>query len=260
MSHATLVPLYHFAHLRRRTAFVNEKKEARMEDRFPHLNMCKDGFVFIITYGRSGSTLLQHILNSIPGYCIRGENHNMLPHLAMSWKAAILAVENQPGPEDWEDSTHPWYGIEKLNPEIYGKTLANVFVRDVLAPPPGTRVCGFKEIRFHATPALFWQSMEFLTQFFPKSRLIFNTRNHQDVSRSGWWKTWEPEKVFEELVMAEDLFTKCQQRYPKRSFALKFEDYRGRPEAFAPLFDFLGESFDLETVARISDKKLTHLK
>lgn len=231
-----------------------------MNDRFPYLNMHKDGYVFIITYGRSGSTLLQHILNSIPGYCVRGENHNMLPHLAMSWKAATQAVENRPYPEDWDDSAHPWYGIGNVNPEIYGKTLANVFVRDVLAPPSGTRVCGFKEIRFHATPALFWASMAFITQFFPKSRLIFNTRDHQDVSRSGWWKTWPSEKVYAELTGAEDLFTKCQQRYAKRSFALKFEDYRGQPEAFEQLFDFLEEPFDLDTVARISEKKLTHLK
>src|SRR5688572_1085508 len=32
------------------------------------------GHLFIVTYGRSGSTLLQGVLNSIPGYLIRGEN------------------------------------------------------------------------------------------------------------------------------------------------------------------------------------------
>ena len=32
--------------------------------------------VLIVTYGRSGSTLLQGILNSIEGCLIRGENDN----------------------------------------------------------------------------------------------------------------------------------------------------------------------------------------
>ncbi len=34
-----------------------------------------------MTYGRSGSTLVQGILDSIPGYLIRGENRDALPHL-----------------------------------------------------------------------------------------------------------------------------------------------------------------------------------
>jgi hypothetical protein len=39
------------------------------------------GYVFIVTYGRSGSTLLQGVLNSIPGYLVRGENRQALRHL-----------------------------------------------------------------------------------------------------------------------------------------------------------------------------------
>lgn len=231
-----------------------------MGDRFPHLNMYEDGFVFIVTYGRSGSTLLQNILNSIPGYCIRGENHNMLPHLAQSWRAATQAVENILPDGTPDDPSQPWYGVGNINPEVYGKTLANLFVRDVLCPPEGSRVAGFKEIRFHATEPMFWQSLDFITRFFPKTRLIFNTRNHEDVSHSGWWKTWDQSKVFAHLEKAEDLFERALQRYPKRAFAVKFEDYADKPEAFAPLFEFLEEPFDLETIAALSKKRLTHLK
>jgi hypothetical protein len=32
------------------------------------------GYVFVMTYGRSGSTLLMGLLNTIPGYLVRGEN------------------------------------------------------------------------------------------------------------------------------------------------------------------------------------------
>ena len=39
------------------------------------------GYLFVLTYGRSGSTLLQGILNSIPGYLVRGENRQILFHL-----------------------------------------------------------------------------------------------------------------------------------------------------------------------------------
>lgn len=38
--------------------------------------------VFIVTYGRSGSTLTQSLLNTLPGYQIRGENGNLAWFLA----------------------------------------------------------------------------------------------------------------------------------------------------------------------------------
>ena len=39
------------------------------------------GYVFVMTYGRSGSTLLMGLLNTIPGYLIRGENDDALRFL-----------------------------------------------------------------------------------------------------------------------------------------------------------------------------------
>ena len=38
-------------------------------------------YVFVMTYGRSGSTLLMGLLNTIPGYLIRGENDDALRFL-----------------------------------------------------------------------------------------------------------------------------------------------------------------------------------
>ena len=43
--------------------------------------------VFVITYGRSGSTLLQNMFNALPGYVLRGENNNILSSLVQSWEA-----------------------------------------------------------------------------------------------------------------------------------------------------------------------------
>ena len=37
-----------------------------------------EGYLIVVTYGRSGSTLLQSILQSIPGYSFTGENNNVL--------------------------------------------------------------------------------------------------------------------------------------------------------------------------------------
>src|SRR6056297_391020 len=41
--------------------------------------------VFVVTYGRSGSTLVQNLLNGLPGACVRGENENLLAPLVRAW-------------------------------------------------------------------------------------------------------------------------------------------------------------------------------
>lgn len=227
-----------------------------MDRQFPYLNSYENGFVFIVTYGRSGSTLLQNILNSIPGYCIRGENSAMLNHLAMSWASAKEAASFKLPKGETDNPGRPWYGAGEIRPYEYGRTLANMFVRDVLRPPAGTRAAGFKEIRFHG--AGYWQTLEFITRFFPKAKIIYNTRDHADVCRSGWMKEMKPERAQAELDRAERLFKQGQKRFPKQTFALRYEDYAGRPEGLEPLFDFLKEPFDLDRVTPVVSHRLTH--
>ena len=45
-------------------------------------------YLFVITYGRSGSTVLLNLLNAIEGYTIRGENCGIVSHLARTVSAA----------------------------------------------------------------------------------------------------------------------------------------------------------------------------
>lgn len=233
-----------------------------MNNRFPHLNAAPGGYVFVVTYGRSGSTLLQNLLNAIPGYCIRGENANTLVHLAKAWHA-VETEEAMRGARRAETETtpsHPWYGADLLRPYSYGRSLADVFTREVLHLPKETRVGGFKEIRFHTTPALFRPSLQFIRTFFPQARFIFNTRSHAAVAKSGWWAEMPPEKVHHALQEAEVLFDGWIASYPDICLKMHYDDYAGNPEAARRLFDFLGEDFDLATVEKVMQTRLTHLK
>ena len=49
--------------------------------------------VFVITYGRSGSTLMQGILNSIDGFHIKGENNGFVFKLFESYQLLVNAKE-----------------------------------------------------------------------------------------------------------------------------------------------------------------------
>lgn len=219
-------------------------------------------FVFIVTYGRSGSTLLQNLLNAIPGYQIRGENNNALFFMMQAWHSI-----NSSGPlvgmrkaGTTSDPTHPWYGGEDIDPDRLGQTLANGFVETVLNPDPGVRVSGFKEIRFHSNPKAFVQYLNFIHTYFPHARFIFNTRDHASVAKSGWWASRPTRTVFEILTAAEKLYQGYLDQYPDRGLLMHYDDYVAEAAALRPMYDFLGEVYDAETVEKVMSHKLTHAR
>lgn len=220
-----------------------------------------NAFTIIVTYGRSGSTLLQNLLNAIPGYQIRGENNNALFPLSRSWHAVRGNEQMQSMRQSGTptDPTHPWYGAEQVFPEQYGRALARVFTRTILKPDPGVRVSGFKEIRFHTEPGYFWPYLNFIHENFPKARFVFNTRNHADVIRSGWWADKEPEGVNKILQQAEKMFSGYRAHFPDRCHHVHYDAYVADPQTLRPLFEFLGEDWDPQMVTRVMNTPLKHL-
>jgi hypothetical protein len=224
--------------------------------------MPHDRHLFIVTYGRSGSTLLQNLVNSIPGYEIRGENNNALLHYFRAWKAieGCDTLTQMRAAGEPSDQTHPWFGGEKIRPAALGRSLARNFVAQVLKPSEGVRVTGFKEIRFHSVPEEFEDFLNFIHAFFPGSQFLFNTRDHASVARSGWWVNRKPEVVAEILTRAEALFRAYLEKYPARGYHVHYDDYVGQPDRLRPLFDFLREDHDEAMVRRVMEVKLDHLK
>jgi len=51
--------------------------------------------LFIVTYGRSGSTLLQNMINALPGHILRGENANLLGPMVRSWQDLRQSEQRQ---------------------------------------------------------------------------------------------------------------------------------------------------------------------
>ncbi|WP_238368604.1 sulfotransferase family protein [Mesobacterium pallidum] len=219
-------------------------------------------YVFIVTYGRSGSTLLQNLLNAIPGFEIRGENNNALLHIARAWEALdssqTLARLREAG--EPTDQTHPWFGGELIHPPHVARAMVRGFVNTVLKPSDDTRVSGFKEIRFHAAGEEFEMYLDFIYRFFPNVKFIFNTRDKDAVAQSGWWKGYAPETVHRILGEAEGLYHAYMEKNPERGFHLHYDDYVGRPAKLRPLFEFLGEPFDRDMVEQVLGTKLDHLK
>lgn len=242
--------------------------------RYPDLYKPSKGYVFIVTYGRSGSTLTQALLNSIPGYCIRGENANATFRLAEMIQvlrgeknftmrrdriAAHREGKAKAGLGNIGTSADPWYGAELLDVDRLGKGIFDTFVREMLHLPDGVRVGGFKEIRYLNNPRYLEQHLEVLQDFFPSAKLILQTRDHADVAKSSWWKQKDQTQLARRLAMMDEGFHSYRASHDN-CFHLDYSVYRQGAEALKPLFAFLDEPFDQTRVQAVLDTPLTHGK
>ena len=145
-------------------------------------------FVFVVTYGRSGSTLLQSILNSIDGYKICGENFNALYYLYKTCQMVTNTVEKQGRVErnGVIGAERGWMGANEVEYKEFVADMLNSFITRVLRPTPETRVLGFKEIRYsELNYDEFHKFLNFISEHFPGAKFIFNKRKPADVAQSS---------------------------------------------------------------------------
>ncbi|GAB2866810.1 sulfotransferase [Nocardioides pacificus] len=201
------------------------------------------GYLFIMTYGRSGSTLLQGVLNTLPGYVVRGENRDALRHLYL-FHRGLQAQKRRFRKQETGEPSHPFFGIEGFRAKPSLNALRRVALDTVLRPEPDTRVVGFKEIRWYGEDLADY--VAFLRELFPGARFVLNTRDHDDVASSKWWadKPDVPARLAEiearMLAVAADL--------GDDAFHVRFDEWVGNPEALRPMLDWLGEEYDEATI------------
>ncbi|MDK3074543.1 sulfotransferase [Sedimentitalea sp. JM2-8] len=220
--------------------------------RFPDLK----GTLFIVTYGRSGSTLLQSLLQTIPGAHIAGENHNTLEGLFRAGQSARQTLR------DWgqqeQPANHPWHNADRIDPGRFEKALAKAFVQNVLKPPQNARWIGFKEIRTGAVNDEFAAFLNFHRRNFPNPFFVFNSRNAEDVANSSWWKDEPRADVLHMIRKLDDRYADFAAKNPNCSHHVFHEETVKNPISLRPLFDKLGEPLDLPAVAQVMERRLTH--
>ncbi len=210
--------------------------------------------IFLITYGRSGSTLLNGILNSIPGVCMRGENFDTLAHLGRAVEAATKTREKatETDPPVPDTPAHAFHGCTLVDPKGFRRKLAAAFVDHVLRPPRNAVAIGFKEIRCVVTrmsEAEYNRYIEFLFESFERSCILFNSRQWIDVARSEWWR--KDQLAVEHLRQSEERFRRTMQLHPDSTFWVEYDRYIRDPEVLRGLYAFLGAEFDRAAIERV---------
>ena len=200
--------------------------------------------VFVVTYGRSGSTLLMGILNSSPGWLLRGENRDAVHHLYTFHRTMTRESTRERGTP--LSATHPFFGIDGFPRKRSLRLLRGLVTETVLRPEADTRVTGFKEIRWYHDDLE--QYVAWLGRLFPGARFVVNTRNQADVLRSEWWAEGDQSQ---KLADVEARLLRIAADLGGAAYHVHFDDYVADPTALRGLFDWLDEPFDEERVRAV---------
>jgi hypothetical protein len=154
--------------------------------------MNSDKIVLICATGRSGSTTLQRIINTIPNSNICGENYGAINSLLDFYiKLHATSTDYVPGhynPATYEDIINKnvkpaWYNSYKMT-EMEGKirdTIVAMFKKD-----SNTYLWGFKEIRYDNKKI---NLIKYFKNLFPQTKIIIQIReNLVAQSQSSWHK------------------------------------------------------------------------
>lgn len=245
-----------------RDAAVAERDRARararrLQRRVDALRTRDDlGYLFVVTYGRSGSTLLQGILDAIPGYLIRGENRQALRHLhdfqrvVLKERRAQRRQRRRQGlPPEGTTPANAFFGMDGVSRDAVVRGVRRLALDTLLRPEPDTRVTGFKEIRWEDEDLPDY--VAWLQEVFPGARFLVNTRSLDDVVQSKWWADRPDARDHLEAVEARLLA--LAEQLGDAAYRVHYDDYVRDPSVLEPMFAWLGEPYDEGAVRAVLD-------
>lgn len=201
--------------------------------------------VVMVTYGRTGSTLLQGLLNTIDGMRFLGENEGAFFHLF----EYVETVERLSRRTDSELPNSPFYGAGALDP-VAAKEAARGAISAYFAMASGDAApacIGFKDVRYIDHPDRLADYLGFLEEMLDTPAFVFLWRDHAEVLRSGWWKQADRVKATATLEAVErHAGTFASDR--NNCYSLTYADLIARTERLSGLFAFLGAGFDPDRV------------
>jgi hypothetical protein len=215
-------------------------------------------YVFVVTYGRSGSTLVQGMLNALPRTLVRGENGFYVEHL---FRAAQTAAEFRAayhGPRG-RRTTSAFFGVNNLTTRRFTRS-ANRLITGILLGSEDAAAydrIGFKEVLWHriapdeTEPFFAW-----LDQAFPDARYVVNTRDIEHVVGSGFWQRQDADEAMaaiQRVIEIQDHLraTRAERLHETRYEVITGDDRAASDAALRGLAEFVVGSCDdalLETL------------
>jgi hypothetical protein len=221
-------------------------------------------YVFVVTYGRSGSTLVQGLLNTIPRTLVRGENNFYVLHLfrAMSAVQAFRRTHLKHNPR----VTHSaFYGLHEITPESFVDHTRGLVTGHLLGDvaPDAVDMLGFKEVLWHRVrPSETKAFFGFLDRAFPGCRYVLNEREQERVVGSGFWQSQDKDEVLKAIRRVEEIQGFLRETRPGRTLDLRYELLTSEDQAVSDaqlraLAEFVHSSCDDDLLARLRETRKT---
>jgi hypothetical protein len=185
-----------------------------------------DKIILICATGRSGSTTLQRIMNTIPNSNICGENYGAINSLLEFYYRLKYTtryyVPGHKNPFTYEEiisrNMKPcWYNSYQIETMI--KMIKTTIVA-MFKNMATTNVWGFKEIRYDIGEINY---IEEFKELFPQTKVIIHLRkNIKKQSQSGFMKK-DPE-AFQKLLKANNKFYNFYQKHSDFCYFMTFEE------------------------------------
>lgn len=204
--------------------------------------------VVVVTYGRTGSTLLQGLLNTIDGMRFLGENEGAFFHLF----EYVKTIERLSCRTNVDLPSSPFFGAGTLD-TVSAKEAARAAINAYFASArqnASTGCIGFKDVRYIDHPGRLSAYLSFLEEMFEMPAFVFLWRDHAEVLRSGWWKQKDRIKAAATL---ETIEKQAEEFASDRSncFFLTYSDLNTQNSKLRSLFTFLGAAFDPDRVGAV---------
>jgi hypothetical protein len=213
------------------------------------MNDC-DSPIFLLAQARSGSTMLQRTLNSVPNVLISGEHLGALNGLATSY----FDFMDTPGVDGY---LRPPLSVAQLRDPNRFTAISNNysipylqecyrnFIRGLANSYRHPGRWGFKEIRYGRCED---KVFEMLATLFPSAKFVFLIRNPVDqiVSKQsrGWWKEDSFQENLNQWATQVKYFKARASAHSEVCRLVRYEDISSKPSSTKELFQWLQLPFE----------------
>lgn len=182
-------------------------------------------YVVVVTYGRSGSTLVQGLLNTLPRTLVRGETGLWLihPFRTIQELRAFRELHLAHRPRAAHSA---FFGLHEVRTRLFTRSTRALLVDMLLGDidPDAVDTIGFKEVDWHRIGSKEGAAFfDWFDKLLPDVRYVLQERNVEDVVGSGFWKGMDQERVAAKIKRIERLQAHLRRTRPDRVLDLRYE-------------------------------------
>lgn len=222
-------------------------------------------YVVIITHSRSGGTVLQRVLGSMPDTSFRGENEgaivdicNLIFKIKNSQRESISFFNEDPRSEK-----SPFFGVDLINIDELITIFRNIYIKNILNADPSSEYIGWKECWFdpmHYGKRNIKKYFEVLKLLFPGIKIIFNLRDPYISSISpGLAGRPNVLKMIEEYHDCYKYIHNIN-LFENNSILIHHEDWKDSPEYLFNELKKIDLPVSIDNINKILSEELTHLR